>query len=153
MIFTSKPRITQYFAANPQYYKQFNLFGHEGIDLVPRGTEWTIYSWIHGIVKRVYFSEVYGVTCIIYEPKNKLSWRIAHMESCQVTEGVFIEYDSIIGIMGDTPSGRDGITGKMKAHVHINCVPMLEWGHRDFQHNGFKGRVDPLGVLRERGEL
>lgn len=153
MIFTSKPRITQYFAENPKHYKQYNLFGHEGIDLVPTGSEWTIYSWMHGIVKRVYYSEVYGITCIIHEKRCGLSWRIAHMKSCQVKEGDFVEYDSIIGIMGATPTGRVGIGGVMGAHLHINCIPMLLWDKRDYLHNGFKGRVDPLGVLRERGEL
>lgn len=153
MIFKSKPRITQFFGANRKYYSQYNLFGHEGLDLVPTGTEQTIFSWMHGKVMRVYYSEVYGITCILHEKKCGLSWRIAHMKSCQVSEGDFIEYDDIIGIMGDTPTGRDGIDGVMAAHVHINCIPMIEYDKRDYKHNGFKGRVDPLGVLRERGEL
>jgi len=153
MIFKSEPRITQYFAWNPEYYRKFGLFGHEGLDLVPKGKDWTIYSWMHGVVKRVYFSQVYGITCIIYEPKNGLSWRLAHLAECSVKEGQFVEYDTKLGVMGDTPTGRDGIGGKMAAHLHINCIPMKEWDKRDFADNGFKGRVDPLGVLRERGEL
>lgn len=153
MIFNSRPIITQYFAANPDYYKQYKLFGHEGIDLVPQGGDWTIFSWLSGVVGRRYTSPVYGETVIIYEARVGLSWRIAHMDRVFVDEGALIDLGQQLGVMGDTPTGRDGISGKMKAHLHINCIPMKVWGKRDFLDNGFKGRVDPLGVLRDRGEL
>lgn len=153
MIFSSKPRITQYFGANSDYYSQFHLFGHEGLDLVPTGPDFTIYSWMRGVIGRRYTSDIYGETIIIYESKNALSWRLAHLSKVFVEEGDYIEYDNPIGIMGDTPTGRAGIDGKMKAHLHINCVPMTTWSTKDFELNGFKGRVDPLGVLRERGEI
>lgn len=158
MIFNSKPKITQYFAANPQFYAQYDLFGHEGIDLVPTGKEWTVYSWMHGVVMRRYASSVYGETIIIHERKSGLSWRIAHLGKVFVNEGDRVEFDTKLGVMGNTPSGRAGIGGKpMEAHLHINCIPMFEYttdeSKRDFYRNGFKGRVDPLGVLRERGEV
>ena len=154
MIFSSKPKITQFFAENPKFYARFDLFGHEGIDLIPTSTEWTIYSWMHGVVGRRYSSSVYGETAIIYESKSGLSWRIAHMEKLFIEEGDYLEFDAIIGFRGATPEGRVGIDGRpMKAHLHINCMPMKTWGTRDFPRNGFKGRVDPLGVLRERGEI
>lgn len=154
MIFNSKPIITQYFAANPSYYAQYNLFGHEGLDLVPQGGDWTIFSWLSGVVGRKYTSSVYGETLIIYEPSRGLSWRIAHMDRIFADEGALIDLGQQLGVMGDTPKGRAGIGGKpMPPHLHINCIPMKVWDKRDFPHNGFKGRVDPLGVLRDRGEL
>lgn len=153
MIFNSPPRITQYFAANPEYYAQFDLFGHEGIDLVPEGGDWTIFAWTHGVVTRRYTSTVYGETVIIYEPTKGLSWRVAHMDRVYADEGAMVGIGQQLGVMGDTPRGRGGIGGIMRAHLHINCIPMNKWETRDFPDNGFKGRVDPLGVLRERGEL
>lgn len=153
MIFNSKPIITQYFAANSSYYRRFNLFGHEGLDLVPQGGDWTIFSWFTGKVMRRYSSNIYGETIIIHEPTHGLSWRLAHFDRIFANEGAIIDLGQQLGVMGDTPTGRDGIGGVMPAHLHINCIPMTEYGIRDFQNNGFKGRVDPLGVLRDKGEL
>ena len=145
MIFNTRPKITQYFSENSGHYKQFDLFGHEGLDLVPTGPDWSVFSWMKGVVGRKYFSNVYGNTIIIYEPKCGLSWRLAHLDKVFVDEGDYIEYDNPIGVMGDTPTGRAGINGKMAAHLHINCIPMKTWPVYDFPLNGFKGRVDPLG--------
>jgi len=152
MIFNSKPVITQYFSENSVYYKQFNLFGHEGLDLVPSTGDWTVYSWLTGKVTRKYFSTVYGNTLIIRDQYVDFSWRIAHLDSIEVNEGAYVYLGTKIGMMGATPTGRDGIGGLMKAHLHINCVPM-DGEERRYPDNGFKGRVDPLGVLIERGEI
>lgn len=154
MIFKTKPRITQYFSDNPQFYGQWGLWGHEGIDIVPTGQDWTIYSWMDGRVEQVYESQVYGKTIIIHERVRGISWRLAHLERIDVRVHDLVIPGDTLGVMGATPYGRSGIGGlPMAAHLHVNCVPMRRWGQKDFEKNGFKGRVDPLGVLRDRGEL
>ena len=120
---------------------------------MPEGGDWTIFAWMSGVVGRRYTSTVYGETIIIYEPSRGLSWRLAHLDRVFVDEGSLVDHGQQLGMMGDTPTGRDGIGGVMLPHLHINCIPMSKWGIRDFRDNGFKGRVDPLGVLRDRGEL
>lgn len=153
MIFKSKPRITQHFSDNSVYYKQFGLWGHEGLDLVPTGDDWTIFLPFDGVVVRKYESTVYGNTLIIQEVGGDMSWRFAHMDSVYVREKDIIHADDPIGTMGATPVGRDGIGGTMPAHLHINCIPQRPGKDREFPNNGFKGRVDPLGVLWSKGEL
>lgn len=153
MIFKSKPRITQHFSANPDYYKQFGLWGHEGLDLVPTDGDWTVFLPFNGIVVRKYFSEVYGNTLIVQEASGDMSWRFAHLDRIYVNEKDVLYDGDPIGVMGDTPTGRDGIGGKMPAHLHINCIPKRPGKDREFPDNGFKGRVDPLGVLWSKGEF
>lgn len=152
MIFNSTPVITQYFAANSIHYKQYGLFGHEGLDLVPSTGDWTVFSWFTGKVTRKYFSTVYGNTVIIVDAYHKFSWRLAHLDSIDVNEGQHVYISTKIGMMGATPTGREGIGGTMPAHLHINCIPM-DGEDRRFPNNGFKGRVDPLAVLVDRGEI
>ena len=153
MIFKSKPRITQYFSDNPDFYKRFGLWGHEGIDMVPTGSDWTIFAPFNGIITRKYCSEVYGETLIIQQAGKDISWRFAHFNKIYVKERDVVCDGNALGLMGNTPHGREGIGGPMGAHLHINCVPKRPGKEREYPDNGFKGRVDPLGVLWEMGEM
>ncbi len=154
MIFNTFPIITQYFGENPQFYKQWNLFGHEGIDLIPSGDDYGVAVPLGGTVRAAYHSAVYGNTIMVHSMALRMSFRFAHLDYFVVSEGAVLQAGDLIGQMGNSPSGRLGINGKpMGAHLHMNCVPMTEWGKKDFPDNGFKGRVDPLGVLRFLGEL
>ncbi len=154
MIFASKPVITQFFAENPEFYKQFGLFGHEGIDLVPSGTDKSVHSFIAGTVTEMYHSDVYGNTIILYSPEHRMSFRFAHLEYAMANVGEPVENGTFLGRMGNSPAGREGIDGKpMGEHLHLNCVPEDSPKDRSFPNNGFHGRVDPLGILRFLGEL
>ena len=154
MIFSSEPRITQYFAENPDFYKSFGLFGHEGIDLVPTNVDNQVFAFLSGYVTRKYLSRDYGLTVMIHSPALKITYRYAHLSECFVDEGDNIATSQKVGIMGHTPVGRVGIDGQpMRDHLHISVIPEVVVGVKDFPNNGFKGRVDPLGMLRILGEL
>jgi len=154
MIFKSKPIITQYFGENRDYYMKFGNNGHEGIDLIPPDEHYAIYAFVGGTARRVYESVVYGLTIILYSPALRMSFRFAHLSILNVKEGDTVVPGAILGMMGHTPDDAVGIDGRtMRPHLHLNCVPMTIFGLADFRDNGYKGRVDPLGVLRFLGEL
>jgi murein DD-endopeptidase MepM/ murein hydrolase activator NlpD len=147
-MFTTEGRITQYFSDNSEFYEQFDLWGHEGLDQVPTGLDWTVLAPFRGRVMSKYVSNVYGNTLIIFNEDLQMSTRIAHLAEVYTQEGLFIGSGAPIGKMGNTPVGRAGIGGKeMAAHVHINMIPMKVYGEKLHPHNGFKGRVDPVAVL------
>ena|SRR3990167_4016829 len=41
-VFNTQFKITQGFGLNSAYYSQFGLSGHEVIDLIPSGSDWTV---------------------------------------------------------------------------------------------------------------
>ena len=145
--FLSPARITQYFGENPKYYKKYNLLGHEGLDLVPVDSDWTVVTPIAGKVVRAYFSEVYGNTCIIHNAELSIAVRLAHLNICNVTPGELVPCGKIIGLMGNTPGTPAPDGQAMRAHLHVSVVPVETWPTRLYINNGFKGRVDPLPVL------
>lgn len=139
-IFESQAKITQYFGVNYQYYSQFGNAGHEGIDLIPTGENWTIFSFFDGTVMDVYESASYGICAIIYAVATSFSYRFAHLSEVFVHASQFIEVGSSIGVMGETGNTNG-------AHLHLNCVPMVSYGAKKHPDNGYKGRVDPLPML------
>ena len=139
-IFTTPPRITQYYGVNAEYYSQFGNAGHEGLDLVPTGEDWTVLSPFRGTVTRCYESSSYGLCVMIYSPEFEMSTRIAHLSEVYAVEGQFIRDGGMVGRMGNTGNSRG-------AHVHINMIPVHPNGAKKYPDNGYKGRVDPLPVL------
>lgn len=139
-LFATEARITQGFGVNGDYYKQFNLPGHEGLDIVPTGQDWTIFSPFAGEIARAYESEVYGKTVMIFNREYGLSTRLAHLAEIFVKPGQLIKSGHSVGMMGNTGKSHG-------AHLHINMVPMLKWGERVYADNEYRGRIDPLGIL------
>lgn len=139
-LFISDSIITQKFGARPEYYSQFGLDGHEGIDLVPVGKSWNIISPVFGEIKNVYESEVYGKTIILWCYDLCISFRFAHMSETYVEEGQFVKDRFSIGKMGNTGKSQG-------AHLHLNAILCDKFGARLYPNNGYKGRVDPLGIL------
>ena len=140
MLFNSKARITQHFGVNKEHYEQFDLEGHDGIDIVPTGDDWTINSYTEGIVMQAYTSSSYGNTVKVFSPSLRLTVRYAHLSSFLVTEGDSVTIGTPIGIMGNTGNS----TGP---HLHSHLVPSFEYGVKLFLDNGYKGRCDPLPLL------
>jgi len=142
MIFNSRVQITQFFGANPNYYEQFDLAGHAGIDVVPTGTDWTVNAGIAGEVVDAYFSPSYGITVITYDYLSKLAVRYAHLEEHFVKRDQWLYQGKPLGKMGDTGN----TTG---AHLHIHCVPMFDPTTKMYPDNGYKGRFDILPLLKQ----
>ncbi|MDX1413820.1 MAG: M23 family metallopeptidase [Candidatus Promineifilaceae bacterium] len=105
--------ITQYFGANPQYYSQFGLPGHDGLDLqAPTGSK--VYSVAPGRVKLV-----------VRDPKDHNYGRhirithaegyetiYAHLEKPLVKEGNRVEAGTLIGL-ADSSGNSTG------SHLHL----------------------------------
>ena len=146
-LFNSETKITQFFGENPQFYSKFGLLGHEGIDVVPTGDDWTVLSPVSGYVKHCYVSKTYGKTVLLKDFIGRFMIRFAHLSEIYVNEGIYYKKGRAIGKMGNTP-GTIGIDGQpMRAHLHINVVPVDKNDNRVYLDNGFKGRIDPLGYL------
>lgn len=146
-LFRSKHRITQEFGVNKDYYSKFGLVGHEGLDLVPTGTDWTVYALEDGVVVKDEDnarSGAYGVYVTIWHPSINKATQYCHMEFNLVENGMQVKRGQAIGKMGSTGNS----TG---AHVHLNLFNVDDSGVRLNRDNGFLGGIDPLPFLEESG--
>jgi hypothetical protein len=151
-IFNSPFRVTQKFGARPEYYKQFGLMGHEGLDIVPTGSDWTIFSMPYKgiVVKDVDMGDkggAYGIHNTIWYPDIKKAFEYCHLASNRIYLDQEISPTSPIGIMG----GTGNVTGP---HLHLNMFEVDERGYRQNKNNGYLGGIDPLPFLMQTiGEM
>jgi len=141
MIFNSPARITQYFGENPEYYSIFYLLGHDGLDIVPTGMDWTVNAGVSGKVVAAYESSDYGLTIITFDPLSRLAVRYAHLAEYNVDTNYWLKQGERLGVMGDTGN----TTG---SHLHVHCVPMIDEDKKMYPDNGYKGRFDILPLLK-----
>jgi murein DD-endopeptidase MepM/ murein hydrolase activator NlpD len=134
-------RITQQFGMNQDYYKQFGLKGHEGIDLVPVKECYGIHAVESGTVivdEDNPDGRVYGISVRI-RSGNRV-WIYAHMSENTVKVGQVVSVGDIIGVMGNT-GGSHG------AHLHLSVYEVDEKGNKVAPNNGYAGCVDPLPIM------
>jgi hypothetical protein len=144
-LFRSKHKVTQEYGVNKDYYSKFGLQGHEGLDLIPTGTDWTVYALADGVVVKDEDnarSGAYGVNCTIWHPSLNRATQYCHMEFNLVENGMQVKQGQAIGKMGSTGNS----TG---AHVHLNLFVTDESGVRQNKDNGFLGGTNPLPFLEE----
>ena len=100
---TEYREITQHFGANTQYYKQFNLPGHDGIDIRARqGTN--IFAVADGTVTRVHLNpnnHNYGIHVRIEHVDGYIT-TYAHLSKTSVFVDQRIESGTILGLAGNT---------------------------------------------------
>lgn len=141
--FNSKYKITQAFGVNADYYKQFGLSGHEGIDLIPTGSVWDVYSLTDGVVVNETDdprSGAYGIWLTVWCPSKKIALQYCHLKENYVKSGDKVTQGQKLGVMGSTGNS----TGP---HLHLNQFNVDETGVRLNRNNGFNGGVDPLPLL------
>lgn len=107
--------ITQQYGARPEYYKQFGLKGHEGIDFrAPEGSK--IFSCTDGTVvlaqqddgRHPYGTHIrvqYGPYTLVY----------AHLSKLLVSSGDDVKAGQIIGLAGNTGNSSG-------AHLHLTLL-------------------------------
>ena len=150
--FRSKYKITQVFGNNPEYYGQFKLKGHEGIDLIPTGTVWDVLSLDDGVVVLdddfvgSVSSDPYGKIVTIWHTKLNKATMYCHLSENTVSQGQVVSRGEKIGTMGSTGNS----TG---AHLHLNLFATDSNGIRQNRDNGFLGGIDPLPFLEEQDAL
>jgi uncharacterized coiled-coil protein SlyX len=145
ILFNSKYRVTQEFSKNPDYYDDFGLKGHEGIDLVPTTSDWTVKSLEDGVVVKDEDnakSGAYGINVTVWHPKIKKATQYCHLSRNFVTIGQQVKKGQAIGDMGDTGNTRG-------AHVHLNLFEVDDNGIRLNRNNGYFGGIDPKPFLEQ----
>ena len=127
-------RVTQIFGARPDYYQQWNLAGHEGIDVsTPIGTP--VSAAHDGLVQRLYSPDTYGVWLQVWGDDVMTAY--AHLSAVTVTSGQ--------RVTAGTPIGLSGMTGNCDgAHLHFGVCPLP----RDVS-NSYKGWVNPAPYLED----
>ena len=146
-IFKSDFRVTQAYGVNYDYYKQFGLAGHEGLDIIPVNlNDWAVLSpeGDGEVVKDIDNPKdggAYGNTITIWYRKLKIALQFCHLAKNFVSIGDKISKGQEIGIMGATGNTNG-------AHVHLNLFQVDDNGVRLNKSNGFLGGVDPLPYLQ-----
>lgn len=146
-VFNSAFKVTQKFGVNPDYYKQFGLTGHEGLDLVPTSSDWSVYSLPYKgkVVKDIDMASkggAYGITDTVWYPEIGEAWQYCHLKTNTLYEGQEIEPSTYIGQMGDTGNTKG-------AHLHVNRFKVNVNGIRLNKDNGTLGGIDPLPFLEK----
>ena len=138
--------ISQYFGENPQFYSQWGLRGHEGIDLTANGKpDQNIYSMEDGIVVRDEdnrYADGPGIYLTIWNPATNRAWLYGHMEYNNFKVGDTVRQGQIIGKLGNTGNS----TGP---HLHLALLQTNANGNRINVNNGFNGFIDPLPFLEQ----
>ncbi len=152
VIFKSGLRVTQIFGINGDYYGQFGLIGHEGLDATPiDSTDKVIHSLPYKgqVVKDIDMADkggAYGITNTVWYPSIGEAWQFCHMTENFIAIGQELVESAEIGIMGATGNTNG-------AHVHINRFKVDANGIRLNKDNGYLGGVDPLAFLLQLGGI
>lgn len=139
-------RITQVFAARPEYYQQFHLAGHEGVDMVPKDGDRDLYCVEDGTVLRAIDvpgdpkTNAYGIYVAIYNAANHRLWYYCHMSEKRVNLKQQVSRGDVLGRMG----GTGNVQGD---HLHLNLKLLDASGLPLTPDNGYKGWSDPLSLV------
>lgn len=142
--FSGNYRITQVFGSRPDYYRQFGLAGHEGLDLVPQSGSWDVLAIEDGQVVRDENnprSGAYGNHVVVLTP-SKRAWWFCHLASNDVAHGQQVKRGQKLGVMGATGNTQG-------AHLHLGLRLANAQGQAINTNNGYNGFVNPLPILED----
>lgn len=154
MIFKDGAKITGEFLEKGSWRNGY----HMGLDIVPKGDDFRVYSPHEFTVLIVNMSNdsALGNYVLLWDPVNFIVLRFCHMDTITVLEGEHISKGDYIGTMGGTNS-----TNKpYPPHIHINYFPATSNGDRsmilDSNHPYYKnvrGYGDPKPILKLMGAI
>lgn len=132
-------RESQPFGANPDYYKQFGLDGHEGIDVAtPTGTP--VIAAHDGVVIRDFDDPAggknYGIYVALWDEVQQCATYYAHLASNVVSVGQHIIKGQLLGYTNNTGNTSG-------PHIHFGLVKTDKDGNRLNRDNGFDGFINP----------
>lgn len=137
-------KITQAFGVNYDDYKIYGLKGHEGIDLIPTTSDWTVNALFDGgVITDIDMAAKggnYGIMVTIWHPALHLATMYCHLASNNVVLNQTVKAGQKIGVMGATGN----VTGP---HLHLNVFRVDDNGIRLNKDNGFLGGIDPMPYL------
>lgn len=135
-IFQGDFPISQRYGERPEYYKQFGLAGHEGVDFAtPVGTP--VVAPFNGVILRDSVDKDYGNYLVIWDPVQKCAVWYCHLSNTQVQTGQQVTRGQVVGHTGNTGNS----TGP---HLHVNFVETDSSGNRLNTKNGFQGFLNIL---------
>ncbi len=136
-IFVGDFPVTQTYGNNPQYYSQFGLAGHEGIDFgTPTGTP--ILAPFDGIILRDTFDDKdYGNFTVVWDPKQLCAVWFCHLQDVTTKAGDTVTKGQVLGHTNNTGN----TTGP---HLHFNFVETDANGNRLNMDNGYQGFLNAL---------
>ncbi len=135
--------ITQAFGQRPEYYKQFGLAGHEGIDFVPADGNTDIYCVEGGDLVRVSLdpsASAYGNYIVVLNRESKRSWWYCHLAEAYVSQNQSVQRGEKIAKMGNTGNS----TGP---HLHLGMRYADSSGNPVNVGNGYRGFCDYSDIL------
>lgn len=136
-IFEGDYPVTQIYGNNPDYYKQFGLAGHEGIDFgTPTGTP--ILAPFDGIIIRDIFDDKdYGNFTIVWDQKQLCAVWFCHLQDVTTKIDDTVTKGQVLGHTNNTGN----TTGP---HLHFNFVETDASANRLNKNNGYQGFLDAL---------
>mgnify|MGYP001563774113 FL=1 len=138
-IFIGNFQQTQGFGERPDYYKQFGLAGHEGLDFgTPNGTP--IISATDGVVVRDFDDPVsgkaYGIYVAIWDKVQGCTTYYCHLQNNVVSVGQAVVRGQLIGYSNNTGNSS-------RPHLHFNLCKTDEKGNKTNTTNGYFGFINP----------
>lgn len=125
-------RITQEFGANPEYYKQFGLKGHPGIDYgMPLKTP--VIAAEDGVAT-IHFDSQLGNYVMVMGAHKTL---YCHLTKATISNGQQVKAGQEVGLSGNTGNS----TGP---HLHFGVKPIPQ-----DNNNGYGGAIDPEPLFKE----
>ncbi len=136
-IFEGDFPVTQVYGNNPQYYSQFGLAGHEGIDFgTPNGTP-ILVPFDGQILRDVVNDKDYGNFVVVWDKKQLCGVWFCHLQDVLVKVGDNVTKGQVIGHTNNTGN----TTGP---HLHFNFVETDTLGNRLNMNNGYQGFLNAL---------
>lgn len=133
--------ITQRFGENPQFYAQFGMKGHDGIDLRTRFVDSPLarryaLAAADGVCEPRWDNTGYGYHVRVTHPDGSMTI-YAHLSKIYVAKKQIVKQGQMVGLTGNTGTS----TG---AHLHFELRPA---GWEKNTNNGYYGAVDPVPYL------
>ncbi len=130
--------VSQTFGENPDWYTQFNLLGHNGVDFaLPVGQP--IYAMTSGRVVEAR-DDPKGYGLFVKVETSFGNWLVAHLSQFRVSVGQQVGPGTVVGL-----SGNSGNSTGPHVHVGLRVAP---YGLQD----GFNGYSDPLPYIEQIGK-
>lgn len=136
-IFDGDYKITQYFGANPEYYGQFGLAGHEGVDWgCPNGTS-LLCPFDEAVIVRAADYGNYGKHIVLWDAEQQAGAWFCHCQELFKKVGDVVNRGTPIALSNNTGNSSG-------PHLHFSICRTDSNGVRINQDNGYIGMLNPL---------
>lgn len=136
-LFQTPIAVTQRYGVNSDYYKQFGLAGHEGVDFgTQNGTPFL--SPFNGVILRDIFNDKsYGNFSVVWDSQQLCAVWFCHLQDVTTKVGDKVTKGQILGHTNNTGNSSG-------PHCHVNFVATDAQGNRLNKDNGYQGFLNIL---------